>query len=308
MRIIKLLFASILLFISGKIIAQDTTNIIAQDTANLMNQLEKEATQNETIYTTATFKSTRVIDGHSVENLPAHVLDLRISHRFGPLSNGLYNLFGLDNATMRLGFDYGIANNFMIGIGHSTFQKTYDGFFKIKLLRQSSGKNNMPVTLSVMSSMAINTLRMPDSLKTEFGDRTSYVYQLLIGRKFSDLFSLQIMPTLIHADNISFNHVKNNIIAFGIGGRLKISKRISLNSEYYYQLPDTKAPGARNVLSFGVDIGTGGHVFQLHFTNSVGQIEKLFITETTGRWDQSDVLFGFNISRVFQLNKDKKKW
>ena len=111
------------------------------------------------------------------------------------------------------------------------------------------------------------------------------------------------MPTLIHVDNISYQHNSQNIFAIGIGGRHRISKRVSVNAEYYYQLPDMKAPGSRNVLSFGVDIGTGGHVFQLHFTNSVGLTEKSFISETTGRWDNSDVLFGFNISRVFQLKK-----
>ena len=302
MRLIKLLLVAIVLFIFSE-------KSIAQDTTNLMNQLEKEAAKNETIYTNATFKYTRVVDGHSVETLPAHVLDLRISHRFGPLSSGLYNFFGLDFATMRLGFDYGITNNFMIGVGHNTFQKTYDGFFKVKIFRQSSGKINMPVTVTFVSAMAVNMQKPRDfSIRPDSGvnaNRSSYVFQLLIARKFSEQFSLQIMPTFIHADNISFNHIKHNIFAIGIGSMHKISKRISVNVEYYYQLPDDKAPGARNVLSFGIDIGTGGHVFQLHLTNSLGLTEKSFIAETTGRWDKSDVLFGFNISRVFQLGKKK---
>lgn len=275
----------------------------AQDTDSLINQLEKETLKNKTVYTTATFKTTRIVDGQSAENLPKNVLDVRISHRFGPVSSGFYNFFGLDNATMRLGFDYGITNNLMVGIGHSTYQKTYDAFFKIKLLSQSAGAVNMPVTLSFVSVIAINTLKQFDTVKTKFGDRVSQVYQLLIARKFSEELALQIMPTFIHADKISFNHLRQNIFAIGIGGRHRISKRININAEYYYQLPDTKAPGSHNVLSFGIDIGTGGHVFQLHFTNSNGLTEKSFISETTGRWDKSDVLFGFNISRVFQIKK-----
>jgi Membrane bound beta barrel domain (DUF5777) len=300
MRVIKLALTVIIFFVFKGM-------ILAQDTSNLMNQLVKEVALNKTIYTPATFKSTRIINGHSIETLPAHVLDLRISHRFGPVSGGIYNFLGLDNATMRLGFDYGLNNNIMTGVGHSTYQKTYDAFFKAKILRQSTGKLAMPVTATFVSAIALNSLKPGDFYsKPDSGaaiNRASYVFQLLLGRKFSDKFSLQIMPTFIHADNISFLHNERNIFAIGIGGRHKISKKMSLNAEYYYQLPANKAPGTHNVLSFGIDIGTGGHVFQLHFTNSIGLTEKSFITETTGRWDHSDVLFGFNISRVFQLKK-----
>jgi hypothetical protein len=272
----------------------------AQNTDSLLTELKSENTSSKQNFTTSTFKTTRIVDGHSVETLPAHVLDLRISHRFGPLSSGLYNLFGLDNASMRLGFDYGITNNFMIGVGHSTFQKTYDGFIKYKLLSQSN-LVHMPVTITLVATVAANTLRQFDSGKTNLPDRLSYAYQVLIARKFNENLALQITPTYIYTDQISFNHPQKSVLAIGIGGRQRISKRVNLNAEYYYQLPDTKSNDAHNVLSFGVDIGTGGHVFQLHFTNSNGLTEKSFISETTGRWDKGDVLFGFNISRVFQL-------
>src|SRR5450432_795880 len=135
MRLIKSVLPVIVLFgLNEKIVAQDTTNVV-KDTTSLMNQLEKETGENKTVYTTTTFRYTRIIDGHSVENLPAHVLDVRISHRFGPLSQGLYNFFGLDYSpfNVRVGFDYGITNNFMIGGGHNAWQKTYDGFFKLKI-------------------------------------------------------------------------------------------------------------------------------------------------------------------------------
>jgi hypothetical protein len=115
------------------------------------------------------------------------------------------------------------------------------------------------------------------------------------------------MPTFIHADRISFNHIKQNIVAIGIAGTQKVSKRMNVNVEYYYQLPEDRAPGAHNVLSLGIDLGTGGHVFQLHFTNSLGMTEKSFISETPGQWSKGDIMFGFNISRVFQLGEYKKK-
>ena len=279
-------------------------NTFAQDSSNILNELIHESDTNKVNYAESTFKYTRVVDGHSVVNLPAHVLDVRISHRFDPINSGLYNFFGLDAAVMRLGFDYGITSNIMIGAGHSVYQKTYDAFLKMKLLAQSTGRVEMPVTVSFVPTVAVNTLKQFDGGKTQFNDRLSYVFQLLVARKFSENFSLQFMPTFIHADNISFLHADQNIAAIGIAATHRISKRMNINGEYYYRLND-RGSAAHNVLSFGIDLGTGGHVFQLHFTNSIGMTEKSFIGETMNRWQDGDVLFGFNISRVFQLNKKR---
>ena len=279
-------------------------NLHAQekDTTDLMGQMEKEATVGQTNYTTATFKTTRLINGHSVENVAKGVLDVRISHRFGTLNNGAYQLFGLDNATMRMGFDYGITNRLMVGIGRSTFQKTYDAFFKFKILRQSTGSRNMPITLSYVPTFAVRTLHFEDhTIKNYNSSRYSFTHQLIIGRKFSEGTSFQIMPTFIHQNLVTYAGDPNDIWAIGVGGRQKLSKRISINAEYYYQIPEHKLIGSTNVLSLGFDIETGGHVFQLHFTNSTGMSEKNFIGETTGKWEKGDILFGFNLSRVFTI-------
>ena len=294
MRLPHLLAAIVLSALSSAAFAQDSTE--------LLGELIHESEINKTNYTENTFKYTRVVDGHSIINLPAHVLDVRISHRFDPINSGLYNFFGLDAAVMRLGFDYGITNNIMIGAGHSVYQKTYDAFFKIRLLKQSTGEINMPLSLSFVPTVAINTLKQFNAEKTLFNDRVSWVMQLLIAKKFSENFSLQLMPTFIHADKISFTHVDANIAAIGFAATHRISKRLNVNVEYYYRLND-KGSAAHNVLSFGIDLGTGGHVFQLHFTNSFGMTEKSFIAETTNRWEDGNILFGFNISRVFQLKK-----
>jgi hypothetical protein len=269
--------------------------------------LEKEMDQSKdmTFYSTATFKTTRLINGHSVENVGKGVLDVKISHRFGNINEGGYELFGLDKATMRMGFDYGITKNIMIGIGRSTFQKTYDGFVKVKILKQSRGKINMPVTLSYVPTFAIATLKYDDKKRNkDFGSRVTYTHQLIIARKFSDKTSLQLMPTFIHHNLVSLASEPNNLFAIGIGGRQKLTKRISINAEYYYQLPGTKLKGSSNSLSVGFDIETGGHVFQLHFTNSQGMNETTFISNTKGKWDKGDILFGFNISRVFTIRKN----
>jgi hypothetical protein len=318
-----LLPITVFVSIYSKTSAQDTTK--SDNGAGLMNQLETQQVKNETMYATSTFNYTHIINGQSVENLPARVLDVRIEHRFGPLNQGLYNFLGLDYSAfnVRIGFDYGITNNLMVGIGHVGWQKTYDAFLKLKILKQSKGTVNMPFTLSFVPTISINTLK-----PTTFGydasdttgtkkDRASYVFQILIARKFSEGFSLQLMPTYVHADNISFNHYKDgaynrDVFALGIAGRQKISKRMSINAEYYYQLPGNESSTATNSASFGLEIGTGGHVFELLFTNAIGLTEKSFISETdrtdktNGGFDKHGLRFGFNISRVFQLGKKHK--
>jgi opacity protein-like surface antigen len=274
---------------------------------DLLAELEKETAQKErdqTRYVTATFKTTRLIGGHSSENVAKGVMDVKISHRFGTINRGGYELFGLDNATMRMGIDYGITPYLMVGVGRSTYQKTYDAFFKIKLLRQSTGKRNMPISLSYVPTIALKTLKFENpERKNYFSSRLFYTHQLIIARKFSDNLSLQLMPTLVHRNLVTLESEPNTMAAIGIGGRQKLTKRVSINAEYYYQIPSMKLEGTTNSLSIGFDIETGGHVFQLHFTNSQGMNERTFISETTGKWEKGDILFGFNISRVFTIGK-----
>jgi hypothetical protein len=281
----------------------------AQDTTDLMSQLENEVLKddrNKTTYATAAFKTTRLINGHTIENTGKGVMDVKISHRFGKINGGAYELFGLDNATMRMGLDYGITRYLMVGIGRSTFQKTLDAFFKLKILRQSSGNRNMPITLSYVPTIAYKSLKdeNPDR-KNYFSSKLIYTHQLIIGRKFSEATSLQLMPTVTHVNLVQLQTDPNDLVSIGIGGRQKLSKRVSLNAEYYYQLPDYKITGTTNSLSVGFDIETGGHVFQLHFTNSQGMSERTFINETTGQWEKGDIFFGFNISRVFTIGKSR---
>ncbi|PHN07955.1 DUF5777 family beta-barrel protein [Flavilitoribacter nigricans] len=263
---------------------------------------EEETTE----YATAAFKTNRVINLHSLENTAAGVLDFKISHRFGMLNRGAYELFGLDAATIRIGGDYGITDRLMIGIGRSSFEKTYDGFVKFKLLRQSVGKRKMPVTAAIFASTAIQTLRWqnPDR-ENYFRSRLYYTFQLILGRKFSENISLQLSPTLVHRNLVEVASEANDVLALGGAGRIKLSKRIALNLEYIYVLPDQLAPGFGNSLSLGFDIETGGHVFQLHLTNSTSMIEKGFVTQNSGKWGDGGIHFGFNVSRVFTLKRQK---
>ena len=268
-----------------------------------------------TDYTTATFKANRIVNGHSVENTAAGVLDFKISHRFSPVRQGIYDVFGLDGASIRIGADYGITNRLMVGFGRNSFEKTIDGFAKYKLLRQCSGEKNMPITLSYLVDAQIKTEKFDDETRdNKFSSRLYYTHQVLIGRKFNDRISLQLMPTLIHRNLTVSPADKNDVFAMGAAGRVKLTKRVALNAEYYY-VPDGQLYNDyANSLSIGFDIETGGHVFQLHFTNSRDMTYKGFITETSEDWffkgDDGKMLsgirFGFNVSRVFTLKKPKE--
>ena len=259
-----------------------------------------------TDYTNASFKTNRVINLHSLESTAGGVLDFKIGHRFGTLNGGFYELFGLDNANIRIGFDYGLSDVITIGVGRGSFEKTYDGFIKYKFLRQSTGKRKMPFTAALLLTSAVQTLKWANPERENyFSSRMYYTSQLIIGRKFSESFSLQLSPTMVHRNLIKTNAEKNDVYALGAAGRIKLSKRLALNAEYIYLLPDQVADNITNSLSIGFDIETGGHVFQLHFTNSTSMIEKGFITETTNSWDNGGIHFGFNVSRVFTVKRKK---
>jgi opacity protein-like surface antigen len=278
--------------------------ILVPANAQDIDEMLEETTGNETEYASATFKSTRIVTGHSVERMPAKQLDFRISHRFGEINSGIYEYFGLDQANIHFGLEYGITNWLMVGVGRGTYEKTYDGFLKFTLLRQSKGKKNMPVSLSYLATTAISTLKWDGTGSLNFWDRVSYVHQLLIARKFNERLSLELNPTYVHRNMVGTELDPNDLFAAGAGLRFKLTKRLSLNAEYYYVIPplnDYRSEKTRNPLSVGVDIETGGHVFQIHLTNSLAMIEKGFIGETTGNWLDGGIHLGFNISRVFSF-------
>lgn len=254
---------------------------------------------------TSTFKTTRIVNGHSIENVGAGILDFRILHRFGQFSDGAYNLFGLDLASVRLGLDYGITKNWMVGIGRSTFEKQFDAFTKIRLLSQTTGAKNFPISVSYAGSAIYKSVKNTNTTDAPYeSDRLSYAHQLIIARKFGDYFSLQLTPTILHYNLVSNPDLPNDFKSLGIASRVRLTKRLNLTGEYFYRFD--KIPTYQNSLSVGFDIETGGHVFQLHMTNSTGMTERTFINETTGEWGKGNIRFGFNISRVFTVRKPKE--
>jgi hypothetical protein len=276
-----------------------------ESTGQSLNDLLSKESKPEINFASATFKATRIINGHSIERMQKNQLEFRISHRFGEFSSGAYNLYGLDFSQIHLSLEYGITNWLEVGLGRSNFEKTADGFVKFSILRQSTGARKMPIHLSYLFSTEVTGLKWSDaSAVNYFSSRVSYVHQLLIARKFNDSFSLELNPTFVHRNLVSQAIEPNDLYALGVGARYKITKRTSLNAEYYYvyrkngKYLDTPY---YDPLSFGIDIETGGHVFQIMLTNCRAMREAGFIGKTTGNWLDRDFRLGFNISRTFSL-------
>lgn len=309
----KILFAILLAGLIGMLWIPKS---MAQD--DLLKMLEEDQSK-EPIYTLATFKASRLINGQTIETISKNHLNFWISHRFGAVNSGfLANFFGLDEAKIRLGLEYGITDKWLVGAGRSSLEKTYDFYTKYKLLRQS---NKFPVTLTGLAGWSINTMPtgyiMESGAEMRFNDnleRFGYWGQALIARKFNENLSLQLMPTFIHYNKVEHSSIDNNLLALGVGGRYKITKRFAISGEYYkafsnpgaYEAATGKEYPYHDAISIGVDIETGGHVFQLHFTNSRGMIEKHFIGQTVGSWEDGDIYYGFNIARTFSFDKGAK--
>jgi len=275
----------------------------AQD--DLMNILDQEV-KPESQEVEYTFKSTRIVNFQSIERMHEGQLDVRINHRFGQLNLGPYELWGLDQAVMNFCLEYGIKDWLQVGIRRGNIDKLYDGSLKFSLFRQTKGGvHEMPVAISFFTDMALVTIK--DSAKyINTLDRFAFTDQLLIARKFTEKFSLQIMPTYIHRNQVAFDEW-NNTFACGLGGRYKLTRRLALSFEYSYaNLRKNTTTKYYNPVSIGFDLETGGHVFQLFLTNSLNMVENRVIAETQGDIKNGGIYFGFNISRVFGGGKTKE--
>ena len=282
-----------------------TVSVNAQeDLLSIVNKDEKPRID----YTSATFKTTKIVIGTSCENPPKGNLLFLITHHFGALNTGYENLFGLKQAYIRLGLEYGINDWLGLGAGLNTYQNTWDGFLKVKALRQSTGAKRMPLTMTLFGSTSIYTTKWSDpDRKNYFTSRMSYAFQVIIARKFNQRLSLQLAPTYVHKNLVKSAYDHNNIFSIGAGGRFKISQRVSVNLDYYYLIPNQiESQPAYSSFSAGVDIETGGHVFQVFLTNSMGENMETIVTETTGSWFNGNIFLGFNISRIFTIVTPKE--
>jgi hypothetical protein len=252
------------------------------------------------------FKTTKVINLQSLELTDFGVLDFKMMHRFGAINSGPVNAFGLDQASVRFGLEYGITRNFMVSLGRSNVNglKNADAFVKYRIMHQNSD-NSRPFSLLVLAGAQYALINPLSSYYSTPEERSSYVLQTIIGRKFSEKFSLQLSPTFIaNAYNSRWTEpgiAAQNLWALGVGFRYKLTTRTAFNAEY---IPIFNPQGAvYNSLSLGLDVETGGHVFQFQLTNSAGLNETQFIANSTSQWNNAGIRLGFNLSRVFTIVK-----
>jgi hypothetical protein len=278
---------------------------VAQD--DLLKELEKSQPP-ETEYIEQTFKGTRLVNGQTVETKGQGELEFIFAHRFGPMSGGLYELYGLDQAYVRIGLEYGITDRFGVGIGRNSVDKTTDIYGRLKVLRQSTGERNMPITITAFGNAAakMSPRKQDDPTGTlTFENRLSYTAQLLIARKFTRSISVQLMPTMVHRNRVDKTIENNDQFALGVGGRVKVNRSVALTGEFYHRFNVFDTNPNKDILGIGVDIETGGHVFQIVLTNTRGLTERAWLTETTGDFFKGDIHLGFNITRTFQLAERK---
>jgi hypothetical protein len=275
----------------------------AQD--DLLALLEEESASKKH-FVSATFKGTRLINFHTVEVPGEHSLEFRIAHHFGDFNTGGYNFWGLDGgATIRMGLEYSKEGRFCVGVGRSSLEKMYDGFLKFKLIRQTTTRKKNPFTVTLFSGMFYTAMDDPNKSVTGIDryqfetSRLSYCHQIHIARKFNDKFSLQISPTLVHYNMVDFLREQNDLYVVAALARYKFTPRVAFTVEYGYRVNERDV--YFDAVGAGFDIETGGHVFQMYFTNSAGMVEPQFFGRTTSSVETWGIKLGFNISRMFTV-------
>ncbi|MBD0825079.1 DUF5777 family beta-barrel protein [Aestuariibaculum marinum] len=265
----------------------------AQD--DLLDEIDTDVSSQ---YASAAFKGLKIVNFESTKLVAKGEFTFVVAHRFGSLENGIDTFFGLDDAVTRLNFIFGITDDINVSISRSSFQKIYEAAAKYTLLKQQN--NGFPLTVVGYNSILINTGLEKNNLPLlEFKHRLGYTAQVLVSRKVNSNLSLELAPTFFHDNYVAIDEQDNSQFALGFGGRYKLGKRWSLNADYGWHLNRADNSPFKNPLSIGIDLETGGHVFQMHFTNAQGMNTNTFLGQSTGDWSDGNIYFGFNLSRVF---------
>lgn len=285
MKIKRIIAFTLLLFSAHTIVAQE----------DLLAELDTKPTKKETV--TATFKALQIANLQSTKLPFKNEFYLLISHRFGDLTYGLQNFFGLDNANTKIGGIYGVTDWLSVGLSRHTFQKNYETAIKYRLANQLEG--GFPVTIAGYNTFDINTELSKDNYPSlQFSNRLAYSAQLLISRKMSETLSLEVAPIFTHKNLYNDTTEKPDLMLLGVGARYKLSKRLSLNLEYDARLNVGEYNPYENPIMVGLDIETGGHIFQLVFSNNQAMNDVSVFTNSTGDGTKG-IFFGFNMYRVF---------
>jgi hypothetical protein len=269
----------------------------AQD--DLLNQLDTVKSKEKEIEMSA-FKGLQICNMQSTKLAAKGEWYMVVSHRFGDLTQGFDNFFGLDMAYTKIGGIYGLTNWLSIGASRQTHDKIYELTAKYKLANQET--DGFPVTI-----VGYNTMDVNSALKTslyphlQFTDRLAFTTQLLVSRKFSEKFSFELAPIYVHKNLYDDVLEQKDLFLVGAGARYKIAKRLSVNLEYAARVITVEGFTSpyHNPLSVGLDIETGGHVFQLVVSNSQPMNDVAYFANTSGDWNGGSIYFGFNMYRSF---------
>lgn len=268
--------------------------IFSQD--DLIKDLESSSSVDKKV--NSSFEALKIINIESTKIAGNKEFYLLIAHRFSSVKNGFDDLFGLDGATIKFSFFYGVNDWLQIGFARSKFRKTYDVNAKYRLVSQVY--DGFPFTITGFNSVAINSsLKKADLPNLSFANRLTYLSELLISKKFNDNISLQIAPIFIHENLVKNSNQSNSQFAFSLAGSFRVSDSWSITTEYTPLFNRVSNSDFNNALSLGLDWQVGGHVFQLMFTNSQQLNDTHYVTNATGDWAKGDVFFGFNLYRVF---------
>lgn len=243
------------------------------------------------------FWSPTLVTQATTHQLGDGILNVTIMHSFGIATDEpIKDFFGLDQIqNVRIGLDYGITEWWSVGIGRSSLANVVDVRTKFALIRQSPSKN-IPLSLSLKGDIAVIT---QENLRP-FEDDISTLISAVFSRKFNETFTFQVIPMFAHFNNFILGDV-NNYFALGLGTAIHLNKRFALMAEYYPVLGDRPADTI-NSFSLGLNIKTGGHVFQLFFASTHWHIPQFIITQNDNSFFAGDFRFGFNVNRVFGLN------
>jgi len=295
--------------VSLSLIIISSSAFFAQSPDDLLNMVADKPAKE---FVSATFKTTRLINFHTVEVLSRRSLDFRISHRFGDFNSGAYNAWGVDGgANIRLALEYCHGSRLMFGVGRTSGKKIADGFVKYRLLKQTTKGGGMPVSVTLFSSVyhtfMQNVLIDGVNKYQSIPDRLSYCNQIMIGRKFNSRFSFQLTAAMVHVNLVDKIFDKNDCFVAGAVTRFKFTKRQAITVEYGLRLNKYSKEKYYDSFGIGYDLETGGHVFQIHLTNSFGLTEDQYFMYTNTSWDNWGIRLGFNISRVFSLQGKNKE-
>lgn len=280
---------------------------MSQDLLDILKQEQQDSLG--TI--TPTFKMTRIAFGHSTEVRNKNVLEVFTSSRFWNLPTERSQNFIADKMSTRIALEYGVLDRLTFGVGGTTFDGLFDAYLKYKVASQKKGTQPFPVTLTLFQNASYNSSGIPNpAIADDFSDRTSFTSQLLISRKVSSDFSLQVSPTYVHKSLALAETDNTNFFAIGFGARYKLGPHLSIVSEYYKVLNPVDSFDTYGPFALGANWELGDILLQFMLTNAVHMVEDSFITQTKNNFNfrNPNLNFGFNATYVIHFeNKLKRK-